>query len=496
MKDYSTLWQAEWAEFDPAIQQNYAKAALKDAPIRGLPHRLRDLNYFDPNTPFFRFPFALMSASDITYKSRTPDMFKARDRHVVGYRAMLTDSGGYQLASKGMANWEGDKTRKTIMTWQQETSEYMLSLDLPIMATEKIDKKTKDPRYQGKPIITPITERLLAGVEPTDRLYDESGEFINLDDLCAQTGYARPEGTCLYHAMVSNTFYEKNRTPGASKILNIIQGRNDRESKIWFDMVSRFKFDGLSFASLHKNNLEYTIRRILEARDYMVRNDTDRIHFLGKAQMPHLCAYSTLQEQLRKDLGKPEFIVSADASSPFINAGKGGVYTGFTLGPTNWGIHTMKLNEAAFVGSTTPLLDHLAEVARLKGNLPPVDAGTKPDISAFGLTHRGDPRYAVQTEVGKVLTLGDICVRIAYSKKHGLLTTWDSRSYDLITNHNIQVIAESLARALTYYHADDRTMVPFELLALKEAIREVFKAENSEAALFKHRDTLNILNSL
>lgn len=341
-----------------------------------------------------------------------------------------------------------------------------------------------------------ITDLLLSSKEPTDRLYDESGKFVSLDDLCAQTGYQRPEATCLYYTLVNNTYYQRHRTPGASKILNIIQGRNDRESKVWFDMVARYPFDGLSLASLHKNNLEYAIRRILEAREYMISNCSDRIHFLEKAQMQHLCAYSTSQEQVRKDLGRPDFVVSADASSPFKNAGFGGVYTALTLGPTNWGSHTIKLNEARFVGSKTPFLDVIEEVARSQGHLPPAGVHAKPDISAFGLTQRDDPRFFVRTEIGKALTVGDVCVKMGKSKKSGELRTWDSRSYDLITNHNIQVIIEGQVKALTYYHADDRTMVPYELLALKETIREVFKAENTEAALFKHRDTLTILNQL
>ena len=493
MRDYSQEWNHNWAEFDPAIQKNYAVAAVSDAPIRGLPYSLSDLNYLTPDTPFFRLPFGLMTAGDSNYKSTTPDLFNTRDRGVMGYRAMLSDSAGYQNATLGMRNWEGDNTRSPVLTWQQDNSEYMLCNDLPLLATEKIVDinmaKYLGDKYLDQPVVNVIIDRLLDDVEPTDRLYDESGEFISLDQLCAMTGYQRPEAACLYITKVNNDYYEKHRTPGASRILNVIQGRNERESKIWFDNVARYWFEDLAFASLHKNNLEYTARRILEAREYMVRNGTERIHFLGKAEMPHLCAYSTIQEQVRLDLGKPNFVVSADASSPFKNAGFGGIYTGFRLGTASWDYHVTKVNDENFIGSTTPFLDHLEEVASSKGQLPMQLAG-------HSTRHPQDPRFFVKTEVGKALTIGDICVKARYSKKNGTTRTWDARSYDLITNHNIQVIIEGHVNALTHYHADDQSMVPYELLALKEAIREVFKAENTATALFKHRDTLNILNRL
>ncbi len=493
MIDYSQKWGHNWAEFDLAIQKNFATAAISDEPIRGLPHQLSSVNYLTPDATFFYFPFTLMTAGDANYKSTTQDAFNTRDRGVMGYRAQLTDSGGFQNGTMGMRNWEGDVSRSAILTWQEQNSEYMLCNDLPLLATEKIvDAKMLkfiDEKYYEQPVINVIIDRLLDNVGPTDRLYDANGEFISLDDLCAMTGYQRPEAACLYITLVNNNYYEKNRTQGASRIMNVVQGRNERESKIWFDNVARYPFEDLSFASLHKNNLEYTLRRILEAREYMVRNGTDRIHFLGKAEMPHLCAYSTIQEQVRLDLGNPNFVVSADASSPFKNAGFGGIYTGFRLGTASWDYHVAKVNDERFIGSTTPFLDHLEELALSRGQLPMQCAGSSS-------RHPQDPRFFVRTEVGKALTLGDICVRAKYSKKNGATRTWDARSYDLITNHNIQVIIEGHVNALTHYHSDDQSMAPYELLALKEAIREVFKAEDTAAALFRHRDTLNILNRL
>lgn len=155
MKDYSQIWHPNWAEFDPAIQLNYARMAVKDDSIRGIPYALRDLNYISDNTPFFHLPFGLMSASDSNYKSRAPDSFNARDRGVLGYKPMLTDSGGYQNATMGMRGWEGDITRSAVLTWQQDNSEYMLCMDVPLLATELIvTKKMKkiDQKYLGQPI--------------------------------------------------------------------------------------------------------------------------------------------------------------------------------------------------------------------------------------------------------------------------------------------------------------------------------------------------------
>ena len=184
----------DFAVFLPAISFIYADLLSKnekekygDRVPKGLPNGLDSLKFLYEDKAMFNYKWGLYSAGhaklDIE-KSKVQEAFvqdRPRDKTII-----LGDSGGFQVA-KGILkfDWDNfftpggknDKIRMDILRWLEHTADWSMCLDIPSFSVS-----------------------LGIGVN-------------TVRDCMAYTAY-------------NNEWFVKNRVPGATKFLNVIQGND------------------------------------------------------------------------------------------------------------------------------------------------------------------------------------------------------------------------------------------------------------------------------
>jgi hypothetical protein len=248
-------------------------------------------------------------------------------------------------------------------------------------------------------------------------------------------------------------------------------------------------------------------------RDDNLLADRDWMHFLGVGKLQHGCVYTTIQRQVRESIN-PNFTISYDVSSPFTLAAYGKIFLGYNLSKNGWAIRSEKLDGRNYLPTNIYIDDEGNEqigcemVSTGKGrvvykldeegnkiNLPPIGPDSKkPFLDAVREMYDRDlgkdfGSKFVETEVGKILTMGDVCINV--DPKY--TSTWDVVTYALMMNHNTQIHMDAVFEAQDLYDSGDLDRVPSQLLELKEVIEEAFKVENRYDFLIKHRPILNHL---
>ena len=538
--DYSKRYR-DYARFTPAISEMYVRYVNAENPKREPPIPREELNFFNPSTNLFYLPCSLYSAGQAAKSSgiaERKDMVTGRDR---GPTTVLGDSGGFQIQT-GAIKFEGDKTRERMMRWMEANCDWSMILDFPtggiqignidrhlerlesttgyIQAIEIVDKKVKK---LWNPDGTPQWETV------------QSPDFGNkqaLDDLIIRNGKDSQDKNvrlfyaCMLQTMINNDYFVQHRVPGATKFLNVVQGRDRHESKNWYDNVKHYPFEGWSLASHHKENFEMSLGRILDMRDDGLLQDRDWMHFLGVGKFQHGCVYTTIQRLVREQVN-PNFTISYDVSSPFTLAAYGKVFLGYNLNKNSWSIQGEKLDGRNFLptniyedddgveqighemlgtgkGRIKYLLDDNGNKIPLPAKGPDAD---KPFLEVLEqMFHERldgvEGSRFVRTQIGEQLTMGDICVNVDPK----FTSTWDVVTYAMLMNHNVQVHLEGVYESQDLYDKSDPDMedvydpeakhqVPDKLRELRGVIKEAFQVENKYDFLEKHRSILTHLAS-
>lgn len=220
---------------------------------------------------------------------------------------------------------------------------------------------------------------------------------------------------CLKATLHNNDFYVENRTEGMTKFLNVIQGGNWEESQRWYDAVKHYPFEGWGMGGQNMCNMEVALKRLITLRDDGLLEGRDWIHFLGTSKLDWACMLTLIQRQLRKI--NPNITISFDCASPFVSVANGRTYSSPILTPDKWGyVMTFTFDDRKFKNSDIP--------------------------------------FPFQSEIGKRLTIGDICYYgpgdLNKIGKEGA-TSWDSFSYALLMAHNTyqHIRAVQMANNLT-----------------------------------------------
>ncbi len=167
-----------------------------------------------------------------------------------------------------------------------------------------------------------------------DRL---TAEGHDVETLAIEWGLSPGFAACVIQTELNNEQFAKERTPGATKLLNVIQGRNEAESAFWYQRMKRFPFEGWSFAGKHHTQLSMTLRRLVEMRRDGLLSTCPWIHFLGISTLKAGMALSFLQRALRESAYAPDVQISFDSSSPVMAASQGyQAVIGFDLGADDW----------------------------------------------------------------------------------------------------------------------------------------------------------------
>jgi hypothetical protein len=392
-----------------------------------------------------------------------------------------------------------------MMRWMEANCDWSMILDFPTGGIQ----------------IGNIDQHLQRLESPLDPNIVDSGNKDALDDLIIKNGgninnkNDRLFYACMLQTLINNDYFVKNRVPGATKFLNVVQGRNASESKIWYENVKHYPFEGWSLASHHKENFEMSLGRIINMRDDGVLQDRDWMHFLGVGKFQHGCVYTTIQRQVREQIN-PNFTISYDVSSPFTLAAYGKVFLGYNLNKDSWSIQGEKLDGRNYLPTNTYIDDEGVEQIgyemistgkdRIKyllddnGNKIPLPKKGKDADRPFldvleEMFHERldgvDGSRFVRTQIGEQLKMGDICVNVDPK----FTSTWDVVTYAMLMNHNVQVHLEGVYESQDLYDKGDPAAVPQQLLEIKSVVEDVFNSETPMSVIERNRKVLNYLAS-
>ena len=381
----------DWAVYLPAISGFYVTQLQKmDANPsewrcpEGFEKGTQGMNFLDPENSYYHYPCGLYHGGhahlDPVKSDEREPMVQGRDRSKT---MILGDSGGFQLATGVIKmDWSNAKDPNDpartefcnkILTWLEHTADWSMTLDVPAFAAVgKLSERTGLTEFQDTLDIS----------------------LLNLD------------------------YFMRNRTPGATKFLNVLSGSNEENSKQWYDAVKHFSnksfvqeaygdenktLEGYAFAGINMKHMYSVLSRLLDLREDGLLEGKDWIHFLGTGRLNWACHLTSIQRQLRKH-DNPNITLSFDAASPFVNTAYGQTYTHNEFRAKRFGY----------------FMDRAFDNKDMKGSKMPMPFAHSPIMSR--------------------LTVGDICVL-----GHGDLnrngkectTSWDTLSYALYMGHSV-----------------------------------------------------------
>ena len=226
---------------------------------------------------------------------------------------------------------------------------------------------------------------------------------------------------CLDKTRYNNDYFLMNRL-GQTKWLNVLQGSDWETAEKWYEGVKEFsdpagkyagrEAEGWAFGGANMCKMDITLKRLMTLREDGLLKGKNWIHFLGTAQLDWSCYLTQIQRQIRKHINE-ELTISFDCASPFIATAHGLVYTNAVHTPKRWSV----------------IMDKA------------------PDNKALA---RSDIPFPFESEIGRRLTLADICHyapgMLNKIGKEGK-TSWDSFAYALMMGHNVYCHIVAVQRA-------------------------------------------------
>ncbi|MDR6103019.1 hypothetical protein QE369_003216 [Agrobacterium larrymoorei] len=420
------------AVYLPAISANYAKLGHSLHFKRTFAFSERDLNFLDPASGLFHYPYALYSAGQAAKTdgaANQTNLVSHRDRDRT---TVIGDSGGFQI-QEGTIKFTGDATCERMLRWMESHSDFSMSLDFP---TGGISPGN----------VAQHTARLDAGGKITAM---SAANSLSLD-----------YNACLTQSLLNLDYFVRNRIPTKTNLLNVIQGRTERESKVWYEAVKAYSLEGWAFAGAHQSAFSLTIARLLDMIDDGLLQKAKWIHFLGISTLEPAYLFTTILRCLRRY--NPEIGISFDTSSPFIAAANFNMYTSFRFDKYGCAFSTVSVAEHANVDDIRTLND----ISR--------DFVKEIVIARTGAPERRFTPLPVATAIGSRVTVAEIC---ELKDNRWRITTdgvW------ILMNHNVEIFKkafEALNRSFDEnpWHDD----MPVYVRAAKVAIELIFEKHDS-----------------
>lgn len=443
--DLTPRWD-KFAVYLPAMQHGYASAVDSNKLLKGRDFpkglKLTDLDFLNPKSKLWHYGYALYSAGQFTDARPKACAVVNRDRE---HTTILGDSGGYQIGKgtlRGTEHLKRAKTsaevcelwrqsgdiRKWIVQWLEDNSDYAMTIDMPLWA--KFPSNSKTPFHK-------------CSVE----------ELIDLS--------------------IGNLDYIKRNARGKTKWLNVIQGTNHNDWKLWWNAVKKYKFGGWALAGSvgwrgikenkreqieGMNGLESVLQMVLTMRDdNAFEKGQDWMHVLGVSQPTWAVLLTAMQRAIRKHCANEEFRISYDSASPFQAAGRYQQvvrYPKFTKDIASWAI-TM----------------HAAPVNPIYA-----DTGSR-------------YHFPYSSPVGDLLTLNHLNIRGGEFQRGA----YDTVSNHLLANHNLWVYVRGFLEAneLAFMLASEADKaVPQKLIDVFAFIELIMGEERWQAKLKKEKTLL------
>lgn len=391
------MLKSKCAVYLPALSDAYLRYVPGSSFPRSAPITPDDLNFLDPNNRLFHYPYALSSAGQTNgVISQHKSMLDLRDKSKT---KVVADSGGFQI--QGGQTFHGTATATKMLAWMEDVGDYSMVLDFP---TGGISAGNMTVHY--------------------NRLVRE-GHGPTLASMNAQNQLGDEFNACLLQTIINNNDFVAHRTPGKTRLLNVLQGRNEAESKAWYEAVKHFPFEDWSFAGQHQSSFTILLNRIFDMIHDGKLEKVAWIHVLGTSKPFAGAVLTTLQRRLRQYVN-PDIQISFDSASPFRNAAFNGIYLGATLDREGWSFATKEL----------PEIDPSLRNAPLKEFIDRTMPVTKRENF-----WDGDDTHNIcraNTGISKLITAADIL----QNAKGGA----DSVGTALLMNHNTQAMIDTFAQ--------------------------------------------------
>lgn len=290
-------WRKDHVSVFPAIHSSFVNYSARPEVIAGLREAgfasFDAINYLS-ESGLFRYDAALFSGGgaelDIQKsKAINPSIWNRRDDTV-----LMSDSGGFQVATGILAPKQYYEMREKITSWQEAISDVAIAMDVP------------------------------------------TGSIGNRKAICIDSF-----DECLTLTKDNFDWQVQNRNPKAARMLNVVQGlrAEGHEGALrWYDEIKGYcdrskwgdnAFDGWSFGGFAAQNTATALRVIARMlQDGLLGKDGNHrwIHILGVAAEKRVASFTLIQRALRRVLDDDGFTVSCDASSAGLMVGTKQMY--------------------------------------------------------------------------------------------------------------------------------------------------------------------------
>jgi hypothetical protein len=443
----------DWALFLPAISsffiaglgkqregEQYFDPARIPAAFNG---DVECLNFFNSKQGLYTYKWGLYSAGhanlDITKDDNNESIIRKREEGTF----LLGDSGGFQiLKCQWPADWKDPncpramKKRQQVLTWMDEYMDYGMCLDIPSQSLTTyhiLDKKTGKSAHG----ISTIEEAITA-------------------------------------THINNEYFVANRD-GRCKFLNVLQGRNHKQSDDWYEEMKKYcdtnvygdkAFNGWAFGGQNKIDIHLMLKRLVGIihDGYLEEGKQDLIHCLGTSIMEYAVLFTDIQKAIRKH-HNPKLQITFDCASPFFAAAKGLAYNNNTFEHnTKW----------------TYAMEKTAENKKYATDTRKFSDGCLEDK-----VHK----VFADSPVTDKLLMKDICYRgQGFLGQHGkeTKTSWDTLSYTLIQAHNVYQHMTAVQEANRRYEQGIKpkmVMDPLGNLNFSDIVDEIFSLKDREKSL-------------
>jgi len=273
--------------------------------------------------------------------------------------------------------------------------------------------------------------------------------------LSTTNGLSIDYNACLQQSLINLDYFKKHRSPGATNLLNVIQGRNERESKFWYEAVKGYDLEGWSFAGVHQSSFTMLLNRLIDMKQDGFLQRAKWIHVLGVSKLENAYLFTTILQCIRHL--NPDVNLSFDTASPFRSGANLQLCTGYEIQKDGLKISSKSLAE---IGSEN---DHRTLNELCSATFVPV-AETKGYAESVEF-----PDYVVncsaKTAIGE-----RIRVSLLYD---GLKETssFHSDTYVMLMNHNVQSYLNAFAalnEGFTHNRLQDQ--VPVRLRTARKII--------------------------
>jgi hypothetical protein len=267
----------------------------------------------------------------------------------------------------------------------------------------------------------------------------------------ARTGLTDPDD-CLEKTRYNNKYFLENRL-GKTKWLNVLQGSDWISAQKWYDGVKEFSdpaiwgdkaAEGWAMGGVNMSKMDMLLKRLMIMRDEGMLNGKNWMHFLGTAQLDWACYLTSIQRQIRKHINE-EITISFDCASPFVATAHGLSYTSAVHSSKRFSVIMDKApDNKALSGSDIPF-PFESEIGRrlTMGDICYYDKGIRKTDAELGtdktgkqilFDHLNFDHYNVLPKINK---LGKIPNK----------TSWDSFAYALMMAHNVYCHIVAVQRA-------------------------------------------------